>query len=113
MAGNLSSLLTDWRSVVDIWKLLMPLTSKYNRANGLAVCVETDSYRPLSRRLDRCDRVIQDETGDSNGGNTSQCDLRSLRVNSGMLNVIRIVTYYALPPLESPDSFWIAMAFSR
>ena len=26
-------------------------------------------YRPLSRRLDRCDRVIQDEVGDSNGGN--------------------------------------------
>ena len=32
--------------------------------------------------------------------NTSQCDLRSLRVNSGMLNVIRIVTYYALPPVR-------------
>ena len=45
--------------------------------------------------------------------NTSQCELRSLRVNSGMLNVIRIVTYYTLPPLESPDSFWIAMAYSR
>ena len=45
--------------------------------------------------------------------NTSQCELRSLRVNSGMLNVIRIVTYYTLPPLESPDSFWIAMAISR
>ena len=45
--------------------------------------------------------------------NTSQCELRSLRVNSGMLNVIRIVTYYTLPLLESPDSFWIAMAFSR
>ena len=38
--------------------------------------------------------------------NTSQCELRSLRVHSGMLNVIRIVTYYTLPPLESPDSFW-------
>ena len=31
--------------------------------------------------------------------NTSQCELRSLRVNSGMLNVIRIVTYNTLPPL--------------
>ena len=29
---------------------------------------------------------------------SSQCELRSLRVNSGMLNVIRIVTYYILPP---------------
>ena len=44
---------------------------------------------------------------------TSQCELRSLRVNSGMLNVIRIVTYYTLPPLESPTSSWIAMAISR
>ena len=26
-------------------------------------------YRPLSRRLDRCDRVIQDEVGDSIRGN--------------------------------------------
>ena len=26
-------------------------------------------YRPLSRRLDRCDRVIQKESGDPNGGN--------------------------------------------
>ena len=45
--------------------------------------------------------------------NTSQFELRSFRVNSGMLNVIRIVTYYTLLPLESPDSFWIAMAFWR
>ena len=30
--------------------------------------------------------------------NTSQCELRSKRVNSGMLNVIRIVTYNTLPP---------------
>ena len=36
-----------------------------------------------------------------------------LRVNSGMLNVIRIVTYYTLPPLKSPTSSWIAMAYSR
>ena len=34
---------------------------------------------------------------------TSQCELRSLRVNSGILNVIRIVTYYTLPPLETSD----------
>ena len=32
--------------------------------------------------------------------NTSQCKLCSLRVNSGMLNVICIVTYYTLPPLQ-------------
>ena len=48
----------------------------------------------LSRRLDRCDRVIQDESGDYRGYmcNTSQWKLRSLRVNSGMGNVICIVT---------------------
>ena len=45
--------------------------------------------------------------------NTSQCKLRSLRVHFRMLNVMCIVTYYTLQPLESPDSFWIAMAFSR
>ena len=28
-----------------------------------------DTYRPLSRRLDRCDRVIHNESGDPNGGN--------------------------------------------
>ena len=44
---------------------------------------------------------------------TSQCELRTLRVISGMLNVIRIETYYTLPTLESPDSFWIAMAILR
>ena len=30
-------------------------------------------HRPLSRRLDRCDRVIQDEVGDPNGGNMCSC----------------------------------------
>ena len=28
-----------------------------------------DGNRPLSRRLDRCDRVIHNESGDPNGGN--------------------------------------------
>ena len=30
---------------------------------------QTDCNRPLSRRLDRCDRVIQNESSDPNGGN--------------------------------------------
>ena len=30
-------------------------------------------YRPLSRRLDRCDRVIQNESSDSNGGSNMTC----------------------------------------
>ena len=35
----------------------------------LFFCFTYVANRPLSRRLDRCDRVIQDEVGDSNGGN--------------------------------------------
>ena len=53
-----------------------------------------NDYRPLSRRLDRYDRVIQNESRDPFGGNactTSQCKLRSLRANSGIKNVICIV----------------------
>ena len=38
--------------------------------------------------------------------NTSQCELRSLRVNSGMLNVIRIVTYYTLSRQPRPGLQW-------
>ena len=46
------------------------------------------TYRPLSRRLDRCDLVIQNESSDPSGGNMcsfsrvmrmSQCKLRSFR----------------------------------
>ena len=44
---------------------------------------EKCSHRPLSRRLDRCDHMIQ---------NGSQCKLRPLRALSGMWNVICIVT---------------------
>ena len=35
---------------------------------------------------------------------TSQCELRSTFPNLRVTNVIRIVTFYALPPLESPSS---------
>ena len=31
--------------------------------------LKNDRYRPLSRHLDRCDRVIQNESNDPNGGN--------------------------------------------
>ena len=44
---------------------------------------------------------------------TSQCKLRSLHANSGMWNVICIVTSYTLPPYGSLASISIAMAFSR
>ena len=38
---------------------------------------------------------------------TSQCELRSTFPTSRVTNVIRIVTYYTLPQLESPDSSWM------
>ena len=38
---------------------------------------------------------------------TSQCELRSTFPNLCVTNVIRIVTFYTLPPLESPTSSWM------
>ena len=49
--------------------------------------------RLLSRRMDRCDRMIQNESSDPNGGNvclssavtcTSQWKLRSVHANAGL-----------------------------
>ena len=37
----------------------------------------------------------------------SQCELRSTFPNLRVTNVIRIVTFYTLPPLESPTSSWM------
>ena len=51
----------DWANgerVGDPGKL--KLMSRHGRFPG---------HRPLSRRLDRCDRVIHNESGDPNGGN--------------------------------------------
>ena len=45
----------------------IPLFSHFRRKKTDFVdCLDN---RPLSRRLDRCDRVIQKESGDPNGGN--------------------------------------------
>ena len=38
---------------------------------------------------------------------TSQCELLSTFPNLRVTNVIRIVTFYTLPPLESPTSSWM------
>ena len=46
-------------------------------------------HRPLSRRLDRCDRVIQDEVGDSNGGNVLYVTMRITFVTRKFGNVER------------------------
>ena len=43
-------------------------TSTASTASGNAVS-SRQQHRPLSRRLDRCDRVIQNEGDDSIGGN--------------------------------------------
>ena len=70
----------------------------FNQVSSIRECIfrscVKNSHRPLWRRLDRSDRVIQKESGDPNGGNivfvfrgdgyvtsTSQCTLRSLRAN--------------------------------
>ena len=49
------------------------------------------THRPLSRRLDRCDRVIQNESRDPFGGNVYYVTMQ-ITLNSGMGNVICIVT---------------------
>ena len=41
--------------------------SAKNMSMSCIFSIHFDSYRHLSRRLDHCDRVIQDESGDSNG----------------------------------------------
>ena len=46
-------------------------------------------HRPLSRRLDRCDRVIRDESGDSNGGNVYYVTKRITFVTRTFGNVER------------------------
>ena len=48
-------------------------------------------YRPLSRRLDRCDRVIQKESGDPNGGN--MCSFSRATGTSRVRHNARYVPY--------------------
>ena len=45
-------------------------------------------YRPLSRRLDRCDRVIHNESGDPNGGN--MCSFSGATCTSRVRRVRRV-----------------------
>ena len=73
----------------------------------ITCCATVGPIEPLSRRLDRCDHAIQNESGDSNGGSVEYVAMQVtlVTVNSGMLNAICIVTYHTLPPLESLDSF--------
>ena len=66
-----------------------------NRAHFCHDCLaEAAPTRALSRRLDRSDRMIQNESRDSNGGNvraatcTSQCKLCSLRAAHSRLSAL-------------------------
>ena len=78
-----------------------------------AGCSFDDCNRPLSRRLDRCDRVIHNESGDPNGGNMcsfsgATCTSR-VRHNADYVPYANIRFYVR----ESPASLSIAMAISR
>ena len=84
--------------------------------NGVAVRIKSSlvktvsqrprhRHRPLSRRLDRCDRMIQNESRYSNGGNvrlftaatcTSQCKLRSLRTHARLSSLLYSFREYSL-----------------
>ena len=92
--------------------------------------MNTTFNRPLSRRLDRCDRMIQNGSRDpGNGGNVclfsavtcmSQCKLRSLHANARLSESnlhcdVQVVTEnkHTLPACGSLASLSIAMAFSR
>ena len=58
-------------------------------------CAYTKFNRPLSRRLDRCDRVIQNESRDPFCGNVYYVIMQITfltRANSGMGNVVHITT---------------------
>ena len=50
-----------------------------------------DCYRPLSRRLDRCDRVIHNESGDPNGGN--MCSFSGATCTSRVRHNVDYVPY--------------------
>ena len=91
--------------------------------------LHANHHRPLSRCLDRCDRMIQTESSDPNGGNaslfsaatcTSQCKLRpyaqmpACQVRNLHCGVhVAAENKHTLPTFGSLASLSIAMAFSR
>ena len=76
--------------------ILFTLILTYLPSLVFVMRIQVTVNRPLSRRLDRWDRVIQNESGDSTGGNTSQWKLRSLRVNTPL---------HGLPYMVIPMTF--------
>ena len=59
----------DFLSPDNTIKNVVIQPSQVEEALKAAKLGQACGHMPLSRRLDRCDRVIQDEVGDSNGGN--------------------------------------------
>ena len=80
---------------------------------------QTPGHRPVSRRLDRCDRVIQKESGDPNGAN--MCSVSGATGTSRVRHNAHYVPYAQIRfdnidgvyVRESPASLSIAMEFSR
>ena len=57
--------------IIIIWLRFMSTYFSWMTSDCLQFMLQLitfDYYRPLSRRLDRCDRVIQNEGDDSIGG---------------------------------------------
>ena len=79
---------SDAIKVRSIFYFVGSLVMHDNRLNEhpflMADVASSSSLKALSRRLDRCDRVIQNECRDQTVVmcTTSQCKLRSLRANS-------------------------------
>ena len=64
--SSLSIIFTFRWNLNYLCKLLQPLFVTFSRFFSLSCSIP---QRPLSRRLDRCDRVIQNESRDPFGGN--------------------------------------------
>ena len=69
MVGGTRSLSDYFLSALFHRPLSPALLARFLSFFTTATYCELVSYRPLSRRLDRCDRVIHNESGDPNGGN--------------------------------------------
>ena len=66
------------------------MEERTGKSDRIQVCLKS-GYRPLSRRLDRCDRVIQKESGDPNGGN--MCSFSGATGTSRVRHNARYVPY--------------------
>ena len=83
----------------------------------LSLSVDLLLYRPLSRRLDRCDRVIHNESGDPNGGNMcsfsgATCTSRDVTMQITFLTR-KSALIYRRDLRQRVASLSIAMAFWR